>query len=64
MTTPAKGGAVTYQRTLDGDHAIGVKLDGQFVPFATLSDARVAQLVENAANRGETVTTDDDGEGS
>lgn len=33
-------------------HEIGVYVDGLFVPFATLDDARVAQLVENERGAG------------
>ena len=33
-----------------GEVAIGVELDGAFVPFVTLSAARVAQFVERHEN--------------
>jgi hypothetical protein len=47
---------VTYRHNVArGRHELGVKVNGSFVPFATLDDARVAQLVEN---EGSTVDTD------
>lgn len=39
---------VTYRHNpARGRHEIGVKIGGTFVPFATLDDARYAQLEEN-----------------
>lgn len=48
-----KAPKVAYRHNVaDARHEIGVKIDGQFVPFAAVSDAQAAQLVENAQNRG------------
>ncbi len=46
-----------------GEHQLGVRIGGVFVAFATLSDARVAQLVENeqanvSADNGEEGVTE------
>lgn len=45
-----------------GEHQIGVKIAGVFVPFAVLDEARVAQLVEHAKAAAESDHADD-GEG-
>jgi hypothetical protein len=55
---------VTHRQRDDGTHEIGVRIGGAFVPFAALSEARVAQLVENAEQRAESETeTEPNGKG-
>lgn len=45
------------------EHQIGVVLKDGFVPFATLSDARFEQLVENSRNEaGATPADEEDGD--
>jgi hypothetical protein len=41
---------VVHHTNADGDHAIGVEVEGAFVPFVTLSGAKVAQHVERYNN--------------
>lgn len=53
---------VKHEVSEDGTHAIGVEVDGVFVPFASHSGARIEQLVENAKTRGEQAK-DEDGKG-
>jgi hypothetical protein len=45
------GPKIEYRHNIArGEHEIGVRANGLFVSFVSLSDARHAQLVENAAN--------------
>jgi hypothetical protein len=43
--------SVSVETTASGDLAIGTRIEGVFVPFVSLSQARIAQLVENAKQR-------------
>lgn len=65
MAAPTpKAPSVYYRHNVaDARHEIGVKVGGYFVAFASLSDAYVAQLVENAAGRAEGKTASAEGEG-
>ncbi len=52
MPPTPKAPAIEYVHNVSrAEHQIGVRAGGYFVPFAVLSDARYAQLVENAQNR-------------
>lgn len=44
-----------------GEHQLGVRIGGVFVPFASLSDARVAQLVEHAVGAAAAAAEEDEG---
>lgn len=51
MTPTAKAPSIEYRHNVArGEHEIGVRANGLFVAFASQSDARYAQLVENAQN--------------
>jgi hypothetical protein len=56
-------GTVSHRIRDDGTHEIGVTIDKAFVPFAEHSEARVAQLVENATQREERESESGDKEG-
>lgn len=47
MADTKKGGGVEHKVLPSGDHAIGVELEGVFVPFASLDGNYVAGLVES-----------------
>lgn len=46
-------GEVSYRVTDDGDHQLVVTEAGHNVALVTVSEARFAQLLENAKNRGD-----------
>jgi len=53
-----KSPPIEYRHNVaDAVHELGVRIDGAFVAFATLSDARVAQLVEREQARMEAAGT-------
>lgn len=58
--TPSKPSIEYRHNVARTRHEIGVKIGKVFVPFATLDDARYAQLAENADNTTE-ATSDDEG---
>lgn len=62
MTTAKSAApAVEYVHNASrGEHQIGVRRDGIFVPFASLSDARYAQLEENAKAFSDEDSADDE----
>lgn len=45
MATSKKEATVTHSNLPNGDHAIGVELDGVFVPFAQLDKNYVEGLI-------------------
>lgn len=47
MATAKKAGSVEHKVLPSGDHAIGLELDGVFVPFAQLDGNYVQGLIES-----------------
>lgn len=44
-----------------GDHFVGFEVDGTFIPFASVSANRIAQLQERAANLAELAAEEGEG---
>ena len=60
MATP-KAPTIEYVHNVArGEHQIGVRANGLFVAFASVSDARYAQLVENAQNLSDNADDEDE----
>lgn len=55
---------VSARLEADRSVSLGVTLEGTFVPFVSMSGARIGQLLENERDRAGTTRTDDDSEGS